>query len=112
MSVPLLGEDELKRIAQLALKHARGDQAQATVSARNIQLTRFANNAIHQNVASREAALQVRVVKGKRVSTIRTSDVGEDGIARAAQSASELADRVPENTTFAGLPPAQPMAPA
>ena len=57
-------------------------KAQATVSARTVQLTRFANNAIHQNVASREATLQIRVVKGKRVSTIRTSDIGEEGIAR------------------------------
>lgn len=112
MSVPLLGEDELRRIADHALRLAKGDQAEATVSARSIQLTRFANNAIHQNVASREAVLQLRVVKGKRVATIRTSDVGQDGIARAAESASELAGRVPENVRFAGLPTAHPIPPS
>ncbi len=112
MSGVLWGELELRRIAETALRHATGDQADALVRASAVDLTRFANNAIHQNVASREAQLQVRVVKGRRVGMITTNDIGEDGIARAARSASDLAGHVPENPDFAGLPAARPLPPA
>ncbi len=105
-------EPELRRICEAALHATNGDQAEAVVSALTSGLTRFANNTIHQNVASREASLQVRVVVGKRVGMVRTHDLGADGIARAARSASEIALQAPENPVFAGLPPARPIAPA
>ncbi|MDE3193909.1 MAG: TldD/PmbA family protein [Chloroflexota bacterium] len=105
-------EPELRRICESALHATNGDQAEAVVSAFTSGLTRFANNAVHQNVASREASLQVRVVVGKRVGMVRTHDLGEDGIARAARSASEIARQVPENPVFAGLPPALPIPPS
>lgn len=54
----------------------------------------------------------MRVVVGKRVGMVRTHDLGEDGVARAARSASEIARQVPENPVFAGLPPARPIPPA
>jgi predicted Zn-dependent protease len=105
-------EPELRRICDAALHGTNGDQAEALVIATTTELTRFANNVIHQNVASREAALQVRVVIGKRVGMVTTNDLGDDGIARAASGASEVARAVPENPTFGGLPAARPIAPS
>src|SRR5207253_1860547 len=77
-------------------------------------LTRFANAQIHQNVVSREARARVRAVRGKRVALSSTDRVDRDGLERAARSAGELAERVPENPRFAGLPEprAIPSAPA
>jgi len=112
MSGRLWGEMELRRVCEEALQHATGDAAEAMVAAGSVELTRFANNTIHQNVASREASLQVRVVVGKRVGMISTNDLSQDGIARAAQSASEVARIVPENPVFGGLPDARAIAPA
>jgi PmbA protein len=112
MSVDAWTEPQLRAICERALKATDGDQAEAVVLAHTSGLTRFANNAIHQNVASREASLQVRVVVGKRVGMVRTHDLGEDGIARAARNASEIARRVPENPVFAGLPAARPISPS
>jgi predicted Zn-dependent protease len=105
-------EPELRRICDAALHGCRGDQAEALVIATTTELTRFANNVIHQNVASREATLQIRVAVGKRVGMVTTNDLGEDGIARAASGASEVARAVPENPVFGGLPAARPIAPA
>jgi predicted Zn-dependent protease len=105
-------EVQLRAICEAALRRSSGDQAEAVVTAATVGLTRFANNVIHQNVASREATLQVRVVMGKRVGMVTTNDLGEDGIARAADAASEVARVVPENPVFAGLPEARPLAPA
>ena len=112
MSGRLWTEPELRRICERALRATSGDQAEAVVLARTTELTRFANNVIHQNVASREASLQVRVVVGKRVGMVRTHDLSEDGIIRAAKGASEVARAVPENPVFGGLPAARPIAPA
>jgi len=105
-------EPELRRICDLALHGTNGDQAEALVLAGTSELTRFANNVIHQNVASRDAVLQVRVVVGKRVGMTTTHDLGEDGLARAARDASEVARIVPENPQFGGLPAARPISPA
>ena len=81
---------------------------------RTYALTRFANAQIHQNVVSREARARVRAVRGKRVALSSTDRVDRDGLERAARSAGELAERVPENPRFAGLPEprAIPSAPA
>ena len=107
MSGRLWTEPELRRICDAALHGTSGDQAEALVIATTSELTRFANNVIHQNVASREAVLQVRVVVGKRVGMVTTNDLGARGIARAASGASEVARAVPENPVFGGLPPAR-----
>ena len=103
MSAELWTEAELRRICDRALRECDGYQAEALVLASTNELTRFANNVIHQNVAIREAALQIRVVVGKRVGMVTTNDLGEDGIARAAKGASEVARAVPENPVFGGL---------
>ena len=112
MSGPLWTEPELRRICDLALRGTDGDQAEALVIASTNGLTRFANNIVHQNVASREAVLQVRVVVGKRVGMVVTNDLGEDGIARAARGASEVARAVPEDPEHIGLAGARPIPPS
>lgn len=105
-------EPELRRICEQALRATNGDQAEAVVYANSHGLTRFANNTIHQNVAIREASLQVRVVVGKRVGQIMTNDLSPEGISRAGRSASDVARAVPENPVFGGLPGARPISPA
>ena len=48
---------------------ATGDEAEALVLGRTFALTRFANNAIHQNVVEASAHLRVRVAVGTRVAS-------------------------------------------
>lgn len=108
------GERALREAAERALREARGDAAEALVLGRTLALTRFANNAIHQNVVEASANVRVRVVAGKRVAAVWTNRLDAEGLAEAAQRASELARLSPENPEWAGLPgpAAAPEAPA
>lgn len=109
MSGVLFGEAELRDVAQRALKAAKGDHAEALVIARTTSLTRYANAAIHQNVSSRETDVTVRVVVGTRRASATTNRLDEDGLRRAAEAATDLARRAPEDPTFGGLPSPRPI---
>jgi len=108
----LFGETELRRLAERALGAAGGEAAEVLIVARSEGLTRFANAAIHQNVASREVEVRVRVARGKRVARASTSRFDPEGVEGAARAASELAAKVPEDPTFGGLPGPRPIPPA
>jgi predicted Zn-dependent protease len=106
------GEGRLREAAERALRAAGGDEAEALILGQTQALTRFANNAIHQNVAATSADLRVRVVAGRRVASVWTNRLDADGIADAARRAGEMARLVPENPRWAGLPAAKPPPPA
>jgi PmbA protein len=103
MTTPF-GEPALSAAAAQALAAADGDEAEVLVLARTLALTRFANNAIHQNVVEAGASLRVRVVAGRRVAAVWTNRLDAEGLGAAARRASELARVVPENPRWAGLP--------
>ncbi|MGH7268365.1 MAG: PmbA/TldA family metallopeptidase, partial [Candidatus Rokuibacteriota bacterium] len=96
------GEGRLREAAERALRAAGGDEAEALILGQAQALTRFANNAIHQNVAATSADLRIRVVSGKRVASVWTNRLDADGIAAAARRAGELARLAPENSRWAG----------
>jgi predicted Zn-dependent protease len=98
------GEPALRAVLDRALAAATGDEAEAIVLGRTLALTRFANNAIHQNVVEAGAHLRVRVAARTRVAAVWTNRLDPDGVAAAARQASELARAVPENPRWAGLP--------
>lgn len=100
----VLGERALRSITEKALRAASGDEIEALVLARDLGLTRFANNEIHQNMRIASADLRVRVVRGKRVATVWTNRLDDEGVARAGREASELALVSPENPEWGGLP--------
>ncbi len=68
---------------------ARG--VEVIVGAHAQALTRFANNAIHQNVAEQTRTLSVRVVVGQSTARASTNRVDREGIRAAAQQACEMA---------------------
>ena len=100
----VFGEEALRDACARALHATEGDQAEALVVGRTQALTRFANNAIHQNVASTGADLRIRVVRGKRVAAVWTNRLDPEGLAEAARRAGELAGLAPENPEWPGLP--------
>ncbi|HEV8307791.1 MAG TPA: TldD/PmbA family protein [Methylomirabilota bacterium] len=108
------GEQALREAAERALQETEGDEAEALVLGQTQALTRFANNAVHQNVAAAGADLRIRVVAGKRVAAVWTNRLDPDGIRAAARQAGTLVRLAPENPQWAGLPAAgaAPHAPA
>jgi predicted Zn-dependent protease len=84
--------------------------AEVQVSAVETGLTRFANSAIHQNVAETTLVVRLRVVRDGRwtVATSNRSDV--DGLDRLVRSTIDAAAVVPVDPEFPGLSPVAPLA--
>jgi predicted Zn-dependent protease len=102
----MLGESALKQAAEVALQAAEGEgrQAEVTVIADDSQLTRYANNEIHQHVAERDAMVQVRIAIGKRVGEAAANGLDEVGIRSLVERATTIARLARENPDFPGFP--------
>ena len=99
----MIGPDRAKEILEQALQASTAEQTEVMLSALDMELTRFANNIIHQNVAETDTVLSVRAVMGKRRGVATTNNLSSEGIARAVDSAKESALRQPEDPDFPGL---------
>ena len=71
----MLGESKAKELVNDVLKRLRGDDAEIFITINDDKLTRFANNAIHQNVAETNMSLNVMLLKGKRVGSATTNRI-------------------------------------
>ena len=94
---------ELLEKALSAATEAGCDAADAALWSSSTALTRFANNIIHQNVASESATLNLRAVRGKRTGCVRTEILSADGIAAAGKKAAEIAAVATEDPEFPGI---------
>jgi PmbA protein len=87
------------------------DAADAALWCTRRALTRFANNIIHQNVATESDTLCLRAVRGKRTGCVRTGVLTDEGIGVAAKKAAAIAAASPEDPEFPGIignPTAEP----
>ncbi|HEY3268995.1 MAG TPA: TldD/PmbA family protein [Armatimonadota bacterium] len=100
----MLGQDEIWRILSLAQEACHADANQVSLIAEDSGLTRFANGGIHQNVAERNAVLQVKAILGKRTGYVETNALDEESVRTAAQTAVEFARLAVENPNYVDLP--------
>jgi PmbA protein len=100
----MLGPEHSKALMQRALRASKAEQTEVLLVAQDQELTRFANNLIHQNVAETDVTLMIRAVMGKRQGVATTNNLSDEGIARAVEAAREAALRQPEDPDFKGLP--------
>ena len=83
-----------------------GDQAEALVTCGHgtNALTRFANSRIHQNMASDDDHVRLRVVvDGGRIAQAATTRVDDDGLVRLVENAIAAARLCPPDPSYAGL---------
>lgn len=99
-----------EKTVKLASKEAI-DQVQATAFMRDTALTRYANSQIHQNVASKAGGVVIKVVKSKRIGTLRINSLEDEQIRRAVKNAVKIARVTPPNKDFRSLPKSQKWAP-
>ena len=99
----MIGPERAKEILRQALQASKAEQTEVMLFGLDMELTRFANNIIHQNVAETDTVLSVRAVMGKRRGVATTNNLSAEGIARSVDSARESALRQPEDPDFAGL---------
>ncbi len=93
-------EELLKQILSLS----PADETEAVLLGLDAQLTRFANNAIHQHVAEANRHVVVRAVLGRRVGVASTNDLSPAGLDRLVESATAAALSRPQDPDFPGLP--------
>jgi len=104
---PLTGDEAQHVLSEALAMSSAAEDATAILESRVQALTRFANNEIHQNVASRQQALTVRVVIGRRCGVASTSRLDSSALRQVADRALALARLTPEDDE---LPPPAPAA--
>ncbi len=98
---------ELERIAERVLKLSEADETEVDIAATTDALTRFANNAIHQNVAEHTLSISVRTVVDGRTARASTNKFDEESLRRVVESAASLARNEPENPDLLPMPKKQ-----
>ena len=88
---------------------AGASEAEAVVMREDGALTRFANSEIHQNVAQREVAVNLRVVIGKRVGVASSGRSDDEGLRTLAAKAVAIARVVEELPDWGGLAKPRPL---
>ncbi len=96
------------RLLERALSLSTAQDADVYLSSQDLALTRFAGNAIHQNVSHSNVTLNIRAVEGQRLGRATTNDTSDDGIRKALEAAKRNALLMPEDPAFPGLPEPQP----
>jgi predicted Zn-dependent protease len=81
--------DELLAVAAAALDHVGAADAEIVAVETDSQLTRFANNTIHQNVGESSLQLRARVIKDGRVGVAQVRGETEDAGERVAAAAEQ-----------------------
>src|SRR5262252_460494 len=92
--------DSVLRLGRQAGAHETEVQLDETIEA----LTRFANNAIHQNVAEQGVTVSVRTVVDRRTARATTNRCDEDSLRRAVEASLELAHSQPQNPKLLPMP--------
>jgi PmbA protein len=103
----LLSERELHRILDTVLSLARSTGAEETevhVDEVADNLTRFANNAIHQNVAEQGLTVSIRTVVDGRTARATTNRMEEDSLRATIEASLSLAHSQPKDPRILPLP--------
>src|SRR6202050_3616204 len=88
---------ELEHIADRIIRWSDADETEVEIDATVDALTRFANNAIHQNVAEQTLGISVRAVVDGRTARAATNKTDEESLRRVIAAAVSLARNQPEN---------------
>lgn len=102
----LTDREEFRFLTELVLKHSRGDHTLVALHDQHGGTTRFANNAVVQNVNSRRVTLTVMVALGQRHGSAGTTDLTAGAVREAVQRAEAVARVCPEDPEY--LPPVPP----
>jgi PmbA protein len=105
--VELLRERELQRIIETVLRLAKtigAEETEVHLDEVADALTRFANNAIHQNVAEHGLTVSIRTVADERTARATTNRTDEDSLRSAIEASLSLAASQPPNPLLLPVP--------
>ena len=87
----MLTRDQAASLFSRIRKHSAADETELLISGGRSELTRFANNTIHQHVAEEQCVVSVRAIVGQRTARATTNKLDEDSLRRVVASAENLA---------------------
>jgi PmbA protein len=93
----------IKTVLRLA-KSTAADEAEVRVEETSGALTRFANNAIHQNVAEHGLTVSIRTVVDRRTARATTNRIDEDSLRASIETSLSLAHSQPKDPRLLPLP--------
>jgi len=102
---------ELWRIADRVLHFSTGHESEVEITAAVDALTRFANNAIHQNVAEEVRHVSLRVIVNGRTARVTTNKADDASLRNLVESAVSLARFQPKNKDAMPMPGPQKQPP-
>ena len=103
----LLQEVEVRRIAESIFRLAKSigvEETEVHVDETVASLTRFANNAIHQNVAEHGLNVSIRTLLDGRTARVTTNRIDEDSLRSAIEASLSLAHSQPKDPGLLPLP--------
>lgn len=100
----MYGSDQSLALLHSVQSLVPADETEVLLLVEDQALTRFANSAIHQNVAQRNAKLAVRAVVGGRTGLAVTNRLDPEGQRWVAEQAAKTARLQPADPDFPGLP--------
>jgi len=101
---------ELRRIAERIFKLSETEETEVQIDVTSDALTRFANNAIHQNMAEQSVAVSVRTVFDGRTARATTNKIDEESLRRVVEASGRLARSQPRNPDLLPMPGPQKYA--
>ncbi len=87
----MLTRDKAAEIFERVKQHSTADEVEAMIYGGKFALTRFANNAIHQNVAEENYSVSVRTVFGGRTARATTNKLDDESLIRVVRASESLA---------------------
>lgn len=103
----MLTEHELKNLAEKAIEEGLrlgAGQVEVVLAGGVEELTRFANNEIHQSVALEDVTAHVRVIIGKKIGVARGNSAEESLLLGTVKKAVEIAKLQKADPHFKSLP--------
>ncbi|MBA4320496.1 MAG: TldD/PmbA family protein [Flavobacterium sp.] len=95
---------KIKKILNQALSYSKVDQTEILFSKSNVNLTRFANSEIHQNISKENNSISVRVVLDKKIASVGFNDFSLNSIKKAIGKAVLITKFQKQDLSFISLP--------
>ncbi len=100
----LLSDAELRRIAETVFRLSDADETEVHIDVVSDALTRFANNAIHQNVAEQNLTISVRTAFDGRTARATTNKTDTDSLRQTVAASAALARSQPKSPRLLPIP--------
>ena len=100
----MIKQQKVAKLLEKCLKSSSADQTELVLMAEDLNLSRFAENVIHQNIAQSDHNIFARIVLGKKVGIDSTNRLEKKEIEKHIGQAINIAGFQKEDSNFVSLP--------